>query len=262
MRDLKYGQLQVKVAASNNELGSEAADAFASAAAAALEVKDEIAVILATGNSQQSFVRAVRERGDIDWSRITVLHMDEYLGMSEDHPASFRRWMQENLVNQVHPKEFHGVQGDFRPVEAELERYTRLLQDLDPAICVMGIGENGHLAFNDPPADFDCEELIRIVELDEACRRQQVGEGHFSSLDETPRRAISLTIPALLRPATVLVLAPELRKADAVRNALEGEVDPSCPASILQTQSHVLLYLDPDSSSRLAGLGTRAQSRT
>jgi glucosamine-6-phosphate deaminase len=253
MQELKYGSLKVSVASSNGELGAEAAEMFASAVRSELQVRGEIAVILATGNSQLTFARAVVGRDDIDWSRITIFHMDEYAGMSEDHPASFRRWMQENLVQRVKPKAFHGVRGDREPVEEELKRYGDLLQELHPAICVMGIGENGHLAFNDPPADFETQELIRIVDLDEACRSQQVGEGHFPSLEQTPRQALSLTVHALLRPETVLVLTPELRKAPAVKAALQGPVTPSCPASILQTQPQAHLYLDEESSSLLDG---------
>lgn len=251
MQVLKYGQLDVSIARSNDELGTAAGDAFASATKSALNAADEIAVILATGNSQLTFVRALLERDDIEWSRITILHMDEYLGMSEDHPASFRRWMHENLVQHVNPKAFHGVEGDREPVEDELERYAALVRDLEPAICVMGIGENGHLAFNDPPADLETRDLMKLVELDAACRNQQVGEGHFASLDETPRHALTLTVHALLGPATVLVLTPEARKAAAVKAALEGPVTPTCPASILQTQSQAHLYLDLDSSSML-----------
>jgi glucosamine-6-phosphate deaminase len=134
----------------------------------------------------------------------------------------------------------------------EVARYTRLLDELEPAICVMGIGENGHLAFNDPPARFDTEESVHVVRLDMECRAQQVGEGHFPSLAETPESALSLTVPALLRPATVLVLAPEQRKAAAVRAALEGPVTEDCPASILTTVGHATLYLDAESASELS----------
>jgi glucosamine-6-phosphate deaminase len=251
MEHRTYDDLDVSIAESDDELGAAVAEAFAAAARTALEAKDSIAVILATGNSQLSFIRAVIEREDIDWPRITVLHMDEYLGMSEDHPASFRRWMKENLAIHVTLKAFEGVQGDHTPVEQELQRYDKLLRDLDPEICVMGIGENGHLAFNDPPADFEAEDLIRMVDMDEVSRKQQVGEGHFPSLDEAPRQALSLTIPALLKPRTVLVGVPEARKAYAVKEALEGPVDPRCPASILRTQSHARIFLDRESSSLL-----------
>ena len=251
MKNSTYGELDVLVAGSNDEMSRAAADMFASAVRAACEARGEIAVILATGNSQLRFVQAVRERHDIDWSRITVLHMDEYLGMPEGHPASFRRWMQENLIQHVKPKAFYGLVGEHEPIEEECERYSELLRRLDPAICVMGIGENGHLAFNDPPADFETRELVHIVQLDEACRRQQVGEGHFTSLDDVPHGAVTLTVDALVRPHTILVLVPELRKAEAVKSALEGPITPACPASILRAQSHAQLFLDQESASLL-----------
>jgi glucosamine-6-phosphate deaminase len=178
--------------------------------------------------------------------------MDEYLGMDENHPASFRRWIRENVVSKVSPRAFEGIRGDHPVVEEEVERYSTLLQDLEPAITVMGIGENGHLAFNDPPAQFETNELIRVVTLDERSRQQQVNENHFASLDETPMTALSLTIPALLSAGTVLVGVPEARKAEAVRSALEGPITPACPASILQSQSHARLFLDADSAGLLA----------
>lgn len=251
MRNATYGALPVLIAPTNEALGARAAEDFARAVARHQADRGDIAVILATGNSQLSFVRAVVKRDDIDWSRVTVLHMDEYEGMSESHPASFRRWMNENLLAHVSPKAFHGVEGDAEPVQDELTRYGDLVRDLDPAICVMGIGENGHLAFNDPPADLETRELIHVVELDEACRKQQVGEGHFESLEQTPTRALSLTVHALLRPSTVMVLTPESRKAEAVRRALLGPVTPDCPASVLQGAPHATLYLDEESAAEL-----------
>lgn len=251
MTSTHYGDLEVSVLSTAASAGSAAAEAFAGAVNEALETRDEIAVILATGNSQLSFIEAATARDDIEWSRITVLHMDEYLGMSADHPASFRRWMRENVAEKVELKTFEGVLGDHEPVEEEIARYTRLLQDLEPVICVMGIGENGHLAFNDPPADFETSELVRLVEMDEVSRRQQVGEGHFPSLDEAPTHALSLTIPALLRPETVIVNTPEARKAAIVKASLEGPITPDVPASILRRQSHAQLFLDADSAALL-----------
>lgn len=249
----KYGDLQVSIARSSAEAAETAAAHFAHAAREAIDATGDIAVILATGNSQLQFVEALGHRSDVEWGRITVLHMDEYLGMSDEHPASFRRWMRERVVEPWKPKAFEGIRGDFVPVEAEVARYDRLLRDLAPTICVMGIGENGHLAFNDPPADFETSEWIRVVQMDETSRAQQVGEGHFPSLNETPHEAISLTIPALLAPKTVIVVAPEQRKAKAVKESLEGPVTATVPASILRTQPHAHLYLDPDSSSMLSG---------
>jgi glucosamine-6-phosphate deaminase len=251
MEHLRYGRLEVSIGATSREAGEAAATDFAEAARAAIAERGDIAVLLATGNSQFAFVAALTRRDDVPWDRITVLHMDEYLGMPEEHPASFRRWMRDRIVEPLHPRRFEGLRGDFVPVEAEIARYDALLRELAPAICVMGIGENGHLAFNDPPADFAPDEWVRIVEMDEASRRQQVGEGHFPSLDETPGQAISLTIPALLAPQRVIVVAPEARKAPAVKATLEDPISPAVPASILRTQPQAHLYLDEDSASLL-----------
>ncbi|MBN9611549.1 MAG: hypothetical protein BGO26_10455 [Actinobacteria bacterium 69-20] len=252
LRESTYKDLAVSIYETNEELGEAVAEVFAEAARRELAQRESIAVILATGNSQLSFARAVAARDDIEWSRITVLHMDEYLGMAADHPASFRRWMHENIVDRVHPKSFEGVVGDHVPIDEELRRYSELLRDLDPAVTVMGIGENGHLAFNDPPADFDTTDLVRIVTMDDVSRRQQVGEGHFASIDDMPRQALSLTIPALLHARTVLVAVPEARKAAAVRAALEGPISPDCPASILQSQPQARVFLDRDSAKELS----------
>lgn len=251
MENVTYDDLDVVILDSNAELGRHGAEVFANAVRAELQQHDEIAVILATGNSQLSFVAALRERDDIDWSRISVLHMDEYIDMPDTHSASFRLWMQRNIVEPFRPKAFHGMLGDHRPIEEEVARYTDLLRELTPAICVMGIGENGHLAFNDPPADFDTEELVHIVTMDETSRKQQVGEGHFPSLDAAPTHAVSLTIPALLAPRHVLVLTPERRKAGAVAATLEGEITPDVPATILRTQPQARLLLDRESASGL-----------
>lgn len=252
LRTLKYGEVEVGTYPDNDGVGRAVAAAFALAAKAALAERESIAVILATGNSQLSFAEAVTERDDIDWSRITVLHMDEYIGMGEDHPASFRRWMRERIVDKAHVGGFEGVRGDHVPVVEEIDRYTALIRDLRPSITVMGIGENGHLAFNDPPADFETDDVIRVVTMDERSRRQQVGEGHFRTLDEMPRQALSLTIPALLNVDTVLVGVPELRKAEAVQKTLEGPISPDCPASILRRVAKAHLFLDQESASRLA----------
>lgn len=251
MERRRYDQVDVSISPDNSRLGEAVAQAFADAAKKALTERESIAVILATGNSQLSFARAVVQRDDIDWARITILHMDEYLGMSADHPASFRRWMHENIVDKVHPQGFEGVRGDHLPIEEEIARYTGLIRDLRPAITVMGIGENGHLAFNDPPADFETTDVIRIVTMDERSRSQQVGEGHFANMSETPTHALSLTIPALLNVDTVLVGVPEARKADAVQAALEGPITPDCPASILRHQSKAQIFLDRESASKL-----------
>jgi glucosamine-6-phosphate deaminase len=256
---MRCDDLPVTVAGTNEQVGQAVAAAFAEAARQALAQRDSIAVVVATGNSQLTFARALRQRSDIDWSRITVLHMDEYLGMAADHPASFRRWIRQNIVEPLHPRGFEPIRGDHVPVAEEVARYRDLLDRLRPSITVMGIGENGHLAFNDPPADFAAAEVVQVVDLDEACRRQQVGEGHFATLDDTPRQAISLTIPALLASPVVLVGVPEARKAAAVRAALEGPVDPMCPASILRRTPWAHVYLDQDSASLLSATKSAAR---
>jgi glucosamine-6-phosphate deaminase len=251
MKQLKYNQLRVTILDSNKELGERAARDFAVATQNALREKSEISIILATGNSQLSFVDALYEQKDIEWSRINVFHMDEYVGIDVNHQSSFFRWMHERIELRLHPKEFFGIRGDV-PVNEEIARYSDLILKHKPSICVMGIGENGHVAFNDPPADFLTKEIIKIVELDDiTCRMQQVNEGHFASLADMPQQALTLTVRTLLDPETVLVLTPESRKAQAVKDSLEGPITASCPASILQTSPNAHLYLDNDSSALL-----------
>ena len=248
---MQIDRMQVAIYESGDQVGTAAAGDLAEILKREIAEHGAAAIIVATGNSQLPFMRALRARRDVAWDRITVLHMDEYMDMSESHPASFRRYIRQHLVDAVHPRAFFGIEGDSPDLEAELARYTALLEQHKPVACVLGIGENGHLAFNDPPADFNTDKLIHVVTLVESCRRQQVDEGHFETLDDVPKQALSLTIRALLRPAHVLAVVPEARKAPAVRAALEGPVTPDCPASILRTMPHVKLYLDPESASSL-----------
>jgi glucosamine-6-phosphate deaminase len=255
VRTVKYDKMQVNIYDSNETLGAAAADELAQVLRSTIAERGEALIIVATGNSQLSFMKALRTKQGIAWDKVTVFHMDEYLGMSDQHPASFRRYIREQLNDVVHPRMFYGIGGDAEDVEAELARYASLLEEHDPVACVLGIGENGHLAFNDPPADFDTNKMIHIVTLDERSRLQQVGEGYFATLDEVPKQAVTLTVPALLRPPHVLAVVPEARKAPAVKAALEGPVTPDCPASILRTMPHVTLYLDRDSASLLQHVG-------
>ncbi len=260
IRTFKVDQMPVLIFDSNESLGMRAASDLAAIISQAIADHGLASIILATGNSQLSFMKALRELEGIEWDKVVVFHMDEYLGMSPEHPASFPRYIREKLTDVVHPRAFYPIRGDASDVQAELERYASLLRQYPPDACVLGIGENGHLAFNDPPADFETDEVIHIVNLDERCRMQQVGEGHFATLDDVPRQAISLTVPALLSARRVLGVVPEARKAEAVKAALEGPVTPYCPASILRTQSHVTLYLDRDSASLLSLSPDRARS--
>lgn len=211
-------------------------------------------VMFASGTSQLAFLDELSMRPGIDWSRVIGFHMDEYVGMHADHPASFARYMRERVVARVRPGVFHYLDGAAIDPESECRRYADVLRVHPLDLCCLGVGENGHLAFNDPPvADFEDRQVVKVVALDEACKRQQVGEGHFPSLDAVPLRAMTVTIPALLRARTILAVVPELRKAVPVRDALEGPVSTACPASILQRAPHATVYLDPESASLLSG---------
>jgi glucosamine-6-phosphate deaminase len=188
------------------------------------------------------------ELGGVDWSKITCFHMDEYLGISDQHPASFRRYLRERVETRVHPKAFHYLEGDTLLPLKECDRYSGLLKAQSIDLCCMGIGENGHLAFNDPPvADFEDPYAVKLVKLDRACQQQQVDEGHFPDLASVPQYAFTLTIPMLCSARKMVCIAPESRKAKAVKAALKGEPTTSCPASILCRQAHATLWLDHDS---------------
>jgi glucosamine-6-phosphate deaminase len=252
MEKRTYGVLQVTIFPTDVEMGRAAALELANTLRQETAGGKSASVILATGNSQLCFYEALRTEKDIPWNRVSVFHMDEYVGMSDGHSASFRRYMHEKLVDAVKPRAFYGIRGDGGDVDAEIARYTKLLAENGAVACVMGIGENGHLAFNDPPVEFSTSASIHLVRLAETARRQQVGEGHFESLADVPKEALTLTIPELLKPPHVLVVVPELRKAQAVKAALEGPITPSCPASILQTSLNAHLYLDSSSASLLA----------
>ena len=251
MKTFDCDKMPVKIFDTNQALGEAAATDLGKILEEQIAEYGQAAVIFATGNSQLSFFRALRQLEGILWNKVTIFHMDEYLGMKASHPASFRRYLHENIVDFVRPEKFFGIEGDTVNIEAELTRYESLLQDYQPVACVLGIGENGHLAFNDPPADFKAKDDIQVVKLAQSARQQQVGEGHFASLEDVPKQAITLTIPTLLRPRHVLAVVPESRKAHAVKAALEGPISPDCPASILRSQDHVTLYLDRESASLL-----------
>ena len=251
--NLRFESPRVAVHDDVASLARAAADDASAVIARAVDERGVANAMFATGNSQLAFVDELMARRDVDWSRLVVFHMDEYLGMGPDHPASFVRWIRERIVDRVHPLAAHLIDGTAADAAAECARYTALLREHPLDLCCMGIGENGHLAFNDPPvADFDDPADVKVVALDDACRRQQVGEGHFASLADVPTHALTVTIPALLRARAVLVIVPEARKADAVRAALEGPVTTACPASVLRRQPHVRLYLDRESTGLLS----------
>jgi glucosamine-6-phosphate deaminase len=189
----------------------------------------------------------------IDWRRVSAFHLDEYLGMTDDAPQSFRRFLIDRLVDRTPLGEFHGLRGEAEDPAAECARYARLLDEQAPDFAVLGIGENGHLAFIDPPfCDFDDPAAVKVVELDEVCRAQQVNDGAFATLDEVPRNALSLTIPAVMRRPKLFAIVPGPAKRNAIRDTVEGPVATSCPASILRTHPDAHLFVDRDSAALLS----------
>jgi glucosamine-6-phosphate deaminase len=248
----RVGQLPVVVHADAAALGRAAADRAASVLRGAVAAAGSARAMFATGNSQFSFVAALLDSTrDVPWDRVTVFHMDEYVGLGSDHPAGFQRWIRERIAQPAHPAAVHYLDGLADPAR-ECDRYAELLGAGPMDLCCLGIGENGHLAFNDPGvADFDDPSDVKVVTLDAACRRQQVEEGHFPDVDAVPAQAMTVTIPALLRAACLLAIVPEARKAPAVEAALTGPISTSCPASILRRHSHATLHLDAESARSL-----------
>jgi glucosamine-6-phosphate deaminase len=253
LRTFRAGRLPVDVFRTNDDLGRAAAAAVAARLRQVLAGKETARVILATGNSQFSYTSSLLSDFALPWHRIECFHMDEYVGMDANHPASFRRWMRERVEMRAHPLAFHYIRGDNPDPQAECARYAALLAARPIDVISLGVGENGHIAFNDPPvADFNDPAAVKIVPLDEACKRQQVGEGHFPDLAAVPTHAITLTIPTLLNVAAIFCLVPESRKAAAIRDALEGPVATACPASVLRGCSNARLFLDVQSAALLS----------
>ena len=207
-------------------------------------------IIAATGASQFEFLDELTKTPDVDWKRVEMFHLDEYVGLPAAHPASFRKYLLDRLIHKVGIARYHLMNGEADPRQAIAE-VTAEIRQAPIDVAFVGIGENGHLAFNDPPADFQSEEAYVVVELDEACRRQQFGEGWFKSLDDVPRRAISMTVRQILKSKEIVCVVPDARKAQAVAKCLQGEISPMAPASILRTHPNAIIYLDRDSSALL-----------
>ena len=210
-------------------------------------------IILATGNSQIMFLRALISLGGIDWFKVTLFHLDEYLGISADHPASFRYYLQEKVEKFITPYQFHYIQGDTDEPLEECDRYTQLLSAQPIDLVFLGIGENGHLAFNDPlVANFNDPRTVKLVKLDVTSRQQQVNQGHFSHLDAVPQYAFTVTIPAICSAKRNFCLAPEKRKAEVVKDILYSPISTLCPASVLRQKSQATLFLDTNSASLIS----------
>jgi len=207
-------------------------------------------IIAATGASQFEFLDALVRDRSIDWKKVEMFHLDEYVGLPMTHPASFRKYLTERLIRPAGIELHHLLDGELDPAEV-CARVGAEISKAPIDVAFVGIGENGHLAFNDPPADFETVEPYIVVDLDEACRRQQVGEGWFSGLPDVPKQAISMSIRQILKSNEIICIVPDARKAEAVRNCLSCDVSPDFPASILRTHANTTLYLDGDSASLL-----------
>ena len=240
-------------------LGRAAASGATDALLEACRRRGAATLVIATGSSQFEVLDALGRTAGIPWDVITIFHLDEYIGLGPDHPASFRRFLHERFIDRlpVPPAAFHELDGRAEPA-AECRRLATVVPAGDFDVALIGIGENGHLAFNDPPADFEAAEPYLVVELDARCRQQQVGEGWFATLDDVPTAAISMSIRRILASHTIICSVPDLRKAEAVRAAVEGPVTPLVPASILQRHPRCFLHLDRAAATLLDTSGAGA----
>lgn len=231
-------------------LAKAAAKDAAHAIKTAIQDHGSARIIAATGASQFEFLDELTKTPNLDWDRVEMFHLDEYIDIPDTHPASFRKYLRDRLINKVGLKRYHLLDGgaDVTRVIAETSAEIRKAP-IDVAF--VGVGENGHLAFNDPPADFETDAAYIVVELDEACCRQQMGEGWFKSVDDVPRRAISMTVRQILKSKQILCIVPDARKANAVATCLQGDITPYAPASVLRTHPNTTIYLDKDSAALL-----------
>jgi glucosamine-6-phosphate deaminase len=241
--------MEIVICDSPDVLGRKAAERGGQLIRDTIVTNGEAYIILATGASQFKMLEKLIQE-DIDWKSVHVFHLDEYIGLSETHPASFRKYLKERFADLVNPGSFFYINGTVNPHQ-ECLRLGNIIHQHPIDVAFVGIGENGHLAFNDPPADFETREAYITVNLDEACRRQQMGEGWFPTLEDVPRQAISMSINQILKSKAIICTVPDLRKAEAVRRTVEDPVSPWIPASVLRNHKAAWLYLDKDSSSLL-----------
>jgi glucosamine-6-phosphate deaminase len=244
--------MNIQIMPDKPQMGKSAAAAGAKLIRAALDMRGEANIIVATGASQFEMLAALIEEPGINWNRVTGFHLDEYVGLAIDHPASFRGYLWQRFVSRLPlpPRAFHFLHGE-GDAAAECRRVGEILRRHPIDVAFVGIGENGHLAFNDPPANFETEEPYLVVQLDDACRRQQLGEGWFPTFDEVPKQAISMSVRQIMKSAAIVCTVPDARKAEAVRNAVEGDITPNVPASILQRHEQCTLFLDKPAAAQL-----------
>jgi glucosamine-6-phosphate deaminase len=243
----------IKVFDDKVSLGRAAAEQAAAAIRRAVAERGRARIIAATGLAQSEFLEALAKLPGINWPKVEAFHLDEYIGLPATHPASFRKFLEERLKRPTGIVNFHMLEGDAVDPAAVARDVGKLLASEPIDIAFIGIGENGHIAFNDPPADFQTEEPYIIVNLDEACRRQQIGEGWFADMSQVPKQALSMSARQVLKAKEILAVVPDLRKAKAVKACFEGPISPMAPASILRSHSNTTVYLDRNSASLLSG---------
>jgi glucosamine-6-phosphate deaminase len=251
LRDTSTGEMQIKTYVDRPTLSRAAARHAARRLQDAIREQGDARIIAATGASQFGFLESLTTTPDIDWGRVEMFHLDEYVGLPIEHPASFRKYLVERLINATGLTRYHLLDGE-GDAAAVAEQVGHEISNAPIDLAFVGIGENGHLAFNDPPADFTTETPYLIVTLDEACRRQQVGEGWFRSVADVPKQAISMSVQQILKAREILCIVPDARKAEAVSACVEGDISPIAPASILRTHANTTLYLDRESASLLS----------
>ena len=242
--------VNINISENGKALGVAAADQAVRLIKESLAEKDQINIILATGASQFEVLDNL-VKADIPWERVTMFHLDEYIGMADTHPASFRKYLTERFLQQIDFRcKYHLISGEGDP-QQECDRISALIKEHPIDVALIGIGENGHLAFNDPPADFDTEVPYLVVDLDQACRKQQFGEGWFETFEDVPTKAISMSIQQILKSNHLIVSVPDERKSEAVKNSINGPLTNMCPGSILRNHASCFLYLDQASASKL-----------
>jgi glucosamine-6-phosphate deaminase len=260
VRRLKVGTLNIEIHRDGKAAGEAAAQNAAQELGRLAALREDIGVIFATGASQLDTLRALTSMPNLPWSKVHGFHLDEYVGIPADHPASFRRYLRQNLTEKVRMKEFSEIDGTVSDLEQLCQSYAAKVRSSDPQLCLLGIGENGHLAFNDPgEADFNDPSDMKVVQLDTVCRQQQAAEGWFKSLEDVPKLAVTLTIPTLFRVPRLILSAPGSRKTAIIRRMLDEPISIECPASILRTHPNVTAYLDQEAAAGLVNIAVKTE---
>ncbi len=252
MKSFIKDKLTVKIYENRAEMGKGSASDIKATLVKLLKENDEINMIFAAAPSQNDVLKELISCGEIDWSRINAFHMDEYIGLTKDAPQGFGNFLTDKIFSRVNFKSVNLIDATAKDVNYEIERYSKLLKEHPVSVVVLGIGENGHIAFNDPGvADFNDKMMVKEVVLDEKCRQQQVNDGCFESIDKVPKTALTLTVPTLVSAKHLFCIVPTKLKAQAVYDTVNGEITEGCPASILRTREGAVLYLDSESAGLL-----------